>query len=143
MLAECFRYARLAEACRCRQENKLSVAILGVIPAVAQQTELLGTANQWRQTLDDPAVEASASSAFTDDAPQPGGTGNSLKLVQPEVLVIERGAGKTIGQFPDRNRVGRHHGLDPCGQVQCVADSDAFLGSAFADQLADYHQTRS
>ena len=64
MLPERFRHARLAEACRCRQENELAVAILRVIPAALQQTDLLGATDKWRQTLDNPAIEASSSPRF-------------------------------------------------------------------------------
>jgi hypothetical protein len=142
MLPERLRHARLAEACRRRQENELTVAILRVIPAALQQTDLLGATDKWRQTLDNPAIEASSSPAFACDAPQPYRAWNSLEFVPPEVFVVERGAGKTVGQFPDHHGVGRRRGLDPCGQVQCVADGDAFLRRSLADQLADYHQTR-
>ena len=46
MLPECFRHARLAEACRCGQENELAVAFLRVVPAALQQADLLGPADQ-------------------------------------------------------------------------------------------------
>ena len=74
-----------------------------MVPAAAQQTEFLGAADQWRQALDDPGIEASARPAFANDAPQPSGTGNALEFVGPKVLVFERGTGKTERQFPDCN----------------------------------------
>ena len=65
--------------------------------------------------------------------------GNSLEFVWPKVLIIESGAGKVAGQFPNHHRVGRRHSLNPCCQVQCLADGDAFLGGSLANQLAYHH----
>src|SRR5258708_11656159 len=142
MPPECFRHARLAEACRCGQENELALAILRVVPAALQQADLFGATDELRQTLDYSGIEASPSPAFARDAPQPYRAWNSLEFVPAEVFVVERGAGKTVGQFPDHHGVGRRRRLDPCCQVQCVADGDAFLRRSLADQLADYYQTR-
>ena len=95
-----------------------------------------------RQAADNPAIEAPARCAFTCDAPQPHRIRDALEFVQPELLVIERGTGETMGQFRHHHGIGRCHSLNPCGQVQCLSDCDAFLRAALADQLAYHHHGR-
>ena len=117
----------------------MPVAVLRVVPTAPQQTDLLSATNEWRQALDNPAIEASSDPTLTHYAPQPQLAGNSLKFAWPEVLIIESGAGQVTGQFPDHDTVGRRHSLHPCCQVQCLADCDALLGGSLTDQLAYHH----
>ena len=53
-------HARLAEACRGRQQDQLALAAPGLFPAALQQGDLLLAADQRREAPAQPAGEASA-----------------------------------------------------------------------------------
>ena len=100
MLAERLRNARLSESRRRREENDLTIAFSHIVPTAPQQTNLFAAADERRQALDNAGFESSPRPAFANDPPQPRRTGNSLEFVQPEVFVVEGGAGETYESIP-------------------------------------------
>ena len=106
MLPECLRHARLAEACRRRQENELAVAVLRVVPAALQQAISSARPTNGVRPFDDPAIEASPRSAFTGDAPQPRRIRDALEVRAARAPRSRRRRRRDDGSIPapPRNR---------------------------------------
>src|SRR5271166_2746159 len=126
MLTERLCNARLSESRRRREKNDLSIAFSHVVPTAPQEANLFAATDERCQTLCDAGFESTPGPAFANHPPQPRRARNSLEFVQPEVFIVEGGAGERTSQFRDHNRVWRRCGLNPRSQIQCLADSHAF-----------------
>ena len=97
ILAERLCHARLTETGGRREKDELAIALLCAVPATPEKHDLLGATDQRRKAADNPPIEASPRGAFPHDAPQPRRIADALEFVQPEFLVVEGGAGETMG----------------------------------------------
>ena len=138
MLADGSDDPRLADARLARQEHRLPLAVLGLLPAIEQQGDLLLAPDQRREP-GRARLEPALDRARPGDPPHRHRVGEALQHLRPEILEFERAADQPPRRGSDQDRVGLRQRLQPGRQVGRLADDRLLLGRAFADQVADDH----
>ena len=133
--------ARLADAGLARQQHHLALALLGSLPALEQQADLVLAADKRRQARSVQRLEPALGGAFPRPRAKPGPERESPSVScrpssassnSPPISCRVRAAITTAA------RLGQ--GLQPRRQVRRVADHRLLARRAFADQLADDHR---
>jgi hypothetical protein len=140
MLADGSDDPRLADARLARQEHRLPLAVLDLLPAIEQQGDLLLAPDQQREpgrARLEPALDRSR----PGDPPHRHRVGEALQHLRPEILEFERAADQPPRRGSDQDRVGLRQRLQPGRQVGRLADDRLLLGGAFADKVADDHHS--
>ena len=132
--------ARLADAGLARQQHHLAVALLGSLPVLEQQADLMLATDKRRQACPVQRLEPALGGAFPDHAPRPHRNGKALQGLQAEFGELEQPANQLPGAGGDHHRARLGQGLQPRREVRRVADHRLLARRAFADQLADDHR---
>src|SRR6266540_6602810 len=89
--------ARLADARFARQQHHLALTLLGSLPVLEQQADLILATDKRRQACPVQRLEPALGSAFPDHAPRPYRNGKPLQDLQAELGELEQPANELPG----------------------------------------------
>jgi hypothetical protein len=135
--------ARLADARLPGQEHDLAFALLGLPPAIEEETELQLATDERREALGVQALEAPLETPGPQDLERPHRLGEAPEGARAEILHLEQPTDQAPRALGDDHLPRLRQGLQPRGEVRGLADDGLLLGRTFADQIADDDQPGS
>ena len=137
-LAERLQQARLAEARLARDQHRLPIALLRLLPAGDQQPQLLVAPDQ-RGEHARVHVEAAAHTGRLQHGVGMDRRGDALERRGAEIVQQEHARDEPLRGTADHHRVGRGHGFEARGDVRRVAEGE-HLALGAAAHRADHHR---
>ena len=126
--------ARLADARLAGEQHDLALAILGSLPAVGQEVDLLLAADNRREGRDAVhGLEAALGPARPEHPPSAERPGETLQGVAAEVGILEQTADQAAGALRDYHSTRLGHRLQAGGEVGRLADHCLLLGRPHPD----------
>ena len=131
---------RLADAGLADQQHALTLAALGLAPALQQQRQLLVAADHRQESSTTPGLEAAAGSTFAQHRERRHRHRQAFQRLRRERRQLERSTHQLPRGFGDHHLARLGHALQPGGQVGRLADHRLLLRRPLADQLADHDE---
>ena len=129
---------RLADARLAVDQHHPSFAALRLLPAAQQQLDFLLAPNE-RRLPRAQRLEPAQHPALAEHPPRRLPLGEARQRLRAEIGKIEQSADLPARRIGDDQRVRRGQGLQPGGEVGCLANHSLFLRRALANQIADDH----
>jgi hypothetical protein len=130
----------LADPCFASEEDHLALALLGALPAIQEQAELMLAADERPEPAAAQRLEATLGLALGDHPPGLRRRGDALEVVGAHVLEVEQITEQLPRALRDGHRTGPSQSLETGREIGRLADHDLFLSRTLADQIADHDQ---
>ena len=137
--AHCVQEARLANAGFTRDQRHLRFAHAGAFPAMLQQAELAIPSDHRGYRVCMQRVEPALCRTLAVHLPHDDRHGKALQMHRTQARAVEQPFNQSMRAGTDDDAIRRRLGLQPRGQVWCLADDVDLLGRALTDQLADQY----
>ena len=131
--------ARLADTGFARDQRHLRFAAAGAFPTMHQQAEFAVTPDHRGHRAGMQRVEPALCRTLAMHLPHDDRHGKALQMHRAQAGAVEQPLGEPMRAGTDDDAIRRRLGLQPRGEVWCLADDVDLLGLALADQLADQH----
>ena len=123
------------------EQHHLALAVLGLLPALEQQRELLLAADQRRQAGALQRLEAALGRGPRRATRQAAHRlGEALERLRPEIVELEQAADQPPGRLGDHDAARLGQRLQPGREVRRLADHRLLLRRTLADQIADHDE---
>lgn len=126
---------RLADPGLARHQDRLTVATLGLLPALQQQGKLLVAADDGRHVARLTRGEAALDGALAQHGEGEDGIGDALEPLRSEIVQLEEVAEELPGHSPDDDRPGLGQRLQPRSQVRRLAHDRVPLRRTLGDEI--------
>src|SRR4051794_12518340 len=132
--------ARFPDPCLAAHQDELAGAGDSKVPEIGQPAHFLAAPNEWRRASSQMGRKPARHRTLSENSPRLHRSRKSLKLLAAQVLEFEDSAQKSSGCGRNGYLAGSSPRLQASGQIRCFSNDCLFLGSAFADKVADDHR---